>query len=246
MWTVEWFDDRKKRQLTETSSTCQIAVAQPFASLEQHKGRKRKREVERSFGTKPTTEDAIPTPENQNKSIQLDIKVVEHERESSPAGGQGSYLDGQKVQEFQAQLAETHPPDHRDDGSSPESMGYGEHRFFLLKPRTSSSKHVLIPIDSKATLGECLKDRTVLEFPTIYVFPSTAQQLPEEYMLEEDYLKQEGEEQKEFDELLNELDPEILKRLKADHHRSGRAAKEEEVDSKEILDVLKKDFGSLT
>jgi hypothetical protein len=248
MWTVEWFDDRKKRVLTETSSTCPIAVAQPFASPEQHKGRKRKRDFERSLATKPAYQDAISTREDQDEPVQpspkLDIKVVDEEREHSPVGPSNSYFNDQKSQEIQTQLAEADASDHRDNGSSIESMDDGEHWFFLLKPRTSSSKNVLIPLTPNATLGDCLKGRTVLEFPTVYVFPSSSQQLPEEFMLEEDYLKQEGEEQKEFDALLNELDPEILKRLKDDGQRSGGPAKEE-VDSREILDVLKKDFGSL-
>jgi hypothetical protein len=66
-------------------------------------------------------------------------------------------------------------------------------------------------------------------------------------MLEEDYLKQEGEEQKEFDELISELDPEILKRLRDDGRQSSarQDRKAEEVDSREILDVLKKDFGAV-
>jgi hypothetical protein len=248
MWTVEWFDDRKKRVLTETSSTCPIAVAQPFASPEQHKGRKRKRDIERSLATKPASQDATPTREDQDKPVQpspkLDIKVVDEEREHSPVGPSNSYSNDQKSQEIQTQLAEADASDHRDNGTSIESMDDGEHWFFLLKPRTSSSKNVLIPLTPNATLGDCLKGRTVLEFPTVYVFPSSSQQLPEEFMLEEDYLKQEGEEQKEFDALLNELDPEILKRLKDDGQRPGGPAKEE-VDSREILDVLKKDFGSL-
>jgi hypothetical protein len=246
-WTVEWFDNRKERLLTQTSSTCQISVAQPFVSPEQHKGRKRKRAVERSLTAHPITQDAIPAPETQNKPVQLDldVKVVDQEPEYPFAARRGSYSDDQKTQEVKAQLAEADPPDLRDDKSDTEHMGDGEYLFFLLKPRTSSSKHVLIPITSNATLGECLKGRTVLEFPTIYVFPSSAQPLPKDYMLEEDYLKQEGEEQREFNDLLNELDPEILKRLKADGQGAGRATKEEEVDSKEILDVLKKDFGSL-
>jgi hypothetical protein len=248
MWTVEWFDDRKKRVLTETSSTCPIAVAQPFASPEQHKGRKRKRDFERSLATKSASQDAIPTLENQDKHVQsgpkLGIEVVDEEREHSSVGPSNSYSDDLKTSEVQTQLAESNASDNRDNGSSIESMDDGEHRFFLLKPRTSSSKNVLIPLTPDAILGDCLKGRTVLEFPTVYVFPNSSQQLPEEFMLEEDYLRQEGEEQKEFDALLNELDPEILKRLKDDGQRSGGPAKEE-VDSREILDVLKKDFGSL-
>jgi hypothetical protein len=246
MWTVEWLDVRKKRVLTETSSTCQIAVAQPFASPEQHKGRKRKRDFERSLARKSPSQDAAPTPEDQDNSIrlELDVKDINRGRGHSPTRGP-SDTNNQKTQAVTTQLAEADSPHPGDDGSINGSMGEGEHRYFLLKPRTSSSKHVLIPLTSNATLGECLKGRTVLEFPTIYVFPSSTQQLPEDFMLEEDYLKQEGEDQKEFDALLNELDPEILKRLKDDDQRSSRPSKEEEVDSREILDVLKKDFGSL-
>jgi hypothetical protein len=251
MWTVEWFDDQKKRQLTETSSTCQIALAQPFAPREQHKAKKRKRDVDRSLVPDSSiTQDATPTSENQDQPIELgvdlDVKVLDPEREHSPAAGRALNPDEQKVEEVQAHLAEAHDADHSNDGSSTKPMGDGKHRFFLLKPRTSSSRHVLIPLDTNATLGECLNGRTVLEFPTIYVFPDSVQQLPEDFMMEEEYLKQEGEEQKEFNELISELDPEILKRLKDDEQRSapGRG-KDEEVDSKEILDVLKKDFGAV-
>lgn len=61
-------------------------------------------------------------------------------------------------------------------------------------------------------------------------------------MLDEDYRKEEGEQQKEFEELMKDVDPEILKRLRDD----GTATKaDEEVDSKKILDVLKQDLGGL-
>lgn len=251
MWTVEWLDDRKKRLLTETSSTCQITLAHPFAPREQVKTKKRKRTAGSSPSPhSPTTQDGIPTTTDQDKSVKLlvdnDVKVVNQERKHPPSGGQTPDSETQTTEELQAQLARANSPDHCDDGPSTEPLGNGEYRFFLLKPRTSSSKHVLIPISASATLGECLHSRTVLEFPTIYVFPGTLQQLPEQFMLEEEYLKQEGEEQKEFDALMCELDPDILKRLKDDGQQSGRqATKEEEVDSREILDVLKKDFGAV-
>lgn len=250
MWTVEWLDDRKKRLLTETSSTCQIALAHPFAHREQHKTNKRKRNTESSpQPSSPIIQDAVSATTNQDKSVQLEvdnIEVIDQEREHSPAGGRASDPNAQTNEKLQTELAKANTADDRNDGSITEPMGIGEHRFFLLKPRTSSSKHVLIPLSATSTLGECLHGCTVLEFPTIYVFPETTQQLPEEFMLEEDYLKQEGEEQKEFNQLISELDPGILKRLKDDEQQPGhQSRKEEEVDSKEILDVLKKDFGAV-
>jgi succinate dehydrogenase flavin-adding protein (antitoxin of CptAB toxin-antitoxin module) len=67
-------------------------------------------------------------------------------------------------------------------------------------------------------------------------------QLPEEYMLEEEYVKQEGEEQKEFDDLMKELDPDMLRRLR-EGEGEQRDRGGEEVDSSRILDVLKQDLG---
>lgn len=80
------------------------------------------------------------------------------------------------------------------------------------------------------------------EFPTIYYFPATTAALPEKFMRDEDYRKEEGEQQKEFEELMRDVDPEILRRLK-DNKANSRD--EEEVDSKRILDVLKQDLGGL-
>lgn len=61
-------------------------------------------------------------------------------------------------------------------------------------------------------------------------------------MLDEDYRKEEGEQQREFEELMRDVDPEILRRLKDDGTKSKG---DEEVDSKRILDVLKQDLGGL-
>jgi hypothetical protein len=249
MWTVEWLDDHNRRMLTETSSTCQIASAQPFAPREQHKVKKRKRNVGDSIITTSTAlQNATPTPENQNqsiKSVKLDIKIIDQKRQHSPTGRRHSSPTAQTHEGTKTQLAEAHFGNNRHDGSSAKSMGDGQYRFFLLKPRTSSSRHVLIPLTSTATLGECLYGRTVLEFPTIYVFSHSTQPLPQEFMLEEDYMRQEGEEAKEFNDLIKKLDPDTLRRLRDDDRRDdSRTARAEVVDDKAILDVLKKDFGA--
>lgn len=80
------------------------------------------------------------------------------------------------------------------------------------------------------------------EFPTVYYFPAATPELPSEFMLDEEYRKEEGEQQREFEELMKDVDPEVLRRLKGDGTNSKV---DEEVDSKRILDVLKQDLGSL-
>lgn len=80
------------------------------------------------------------------------------------------------------------------------------------------------------------------EFPTVYYFPAATSDLPSEFMLDEDYRREEGEQQREFEELMRDVDPEILRRLKDD---GAKGKGDEEVDSKRILDVLKQDLGGL-
>lgn len=247
MWTIEWFDHQKKRHLTETSSTCQVAVAQPFAPREQHKAKKRKLDIKQAT-TPGSSSNGGPTPDLEHKHKQvrlgLDVQSTAQAREQPPIGERATNPDGREGGESEPPFVEADHTEVFDERSSIKPTDDREYRYFLVKPRTTSSRIVLIPLDSNATLGECLNGRTVLEFPTIYVFPSSME-LSDEFMLEQDYLKQEGEDRKEFDELINELDPEILKRLKEAGQRPGHNARDEVVDSKEILDVLKKDFGAV-
>lgn len=128
------------------------------------------------------------------------------------------------------------------DCVQPNAPTDGRYKFYLLRPRTSSVRRVLIPLTSSDPLGDALRGSTVEEFPTIYYFPSATTGLPTEFMLDEDYRREEGEQQREFEELMKDVDPEILKRLR-DDGTSGKA--DEEVDSKKILDVLKQDLGRL-
>lgn len=124
--------------------------------------------------------------------------------------------------------------------SVPKEQRYS---FYLFRPRTSSARRVLIPLTSSSTLGEALRGNIVEEFPTIYCFATSAPELPEGFVLDEQYRQEEGEQQKEYEELMRDMDPEILKRLKQDE--TGSSKREEEVDSKKILDVLKQDLGGL-
>ncbi|KAH7397091.1 hypothetical protein BKA66DRAFT_566229 [Pyrenochaeta sp. MPI-SDFR-AT-0127] len=246
VWTVEWIDNAKRRVLTETSSTFSIAHAHPF---DQHKGKKRKLGTDTPVTTTSTdTQDAQATSTDQDKSLQsLEPDVNEQKREEHPpTRRRTSALAEEQIPataKGEIHLADPHPPDARNDGPSAQPVDSGQYRFFLIKPRTSSSRHVLIPLTPSHTLAESLHGRTVLEFPTIYVFSSAMTKLPDEFMLEEDYLKLEGEEQKEFDDLMRELDPEILRRLKEEGPQDERG-RGEEVDSKKILDVLKQDLGA--
>lgn len=237
----------RHRVLTQTSSTAQIGNADPFV---QHKSKKRKLGDDISLPAKSKQpQHATHSPASQVKPVDC-LEVVskldgdDHKPNRLPLGQKFTPEEGQDKQSAKGEedLGDTDPRQLRCDGADTQPMGSERHRYFLLRPRTSSSRQVLVPLESTNTLADCLNGRTVLEFPTICAFPNSMAALPEEYMLEEEYIQQEGEEQKEFDELLQELDPEILKRLR-DDGRSRERDKEEELDSSRILDVLKQDLG---
>lgn len=264
VWTVEWIDDASKtRVLTQTSSVQQIKDAQPFAHYGVNsKSKKRKLNTETPAVVAAATTTTIlestqsqqhvaPVAEDQDQPLQqihVDVPISDAQSEPvSPVRGGTTPPRSEKGQpsKREVDVADGRPSDNGHDEPSAHTMG--QPRFFLLKPRTSTSRHVLIPLDYSCTLAESLHGRTVLEFPTIHVFPADMDELPkEEFMLEEEYAELEGEQQKEFDELMGELDPEILKRLKEGEDgmpKNGIGNSDEEVDSKKILDVLKQDLG---
>jgi hypothetical protein len=240
--------------LTQTSSTQQVKDAQPFVqhiTKPTHKSKKRKLNTEaltlRASPSPPLRSDQHRQTDRKDEASPSEdqvqqLEVNDEKSELLPPGRRAS--PQAQEGEGEANMADTYPLEPSIHGPNSQSLDNGQRLYFLLRPRTSTSRHVLIPLTPSHTLAESLHGRIVLEFPTIYAFPTSMAKLPEEFMLEEDYVKQEGEEQKEFDELMRELDPEILRRLKEGDGRvqSERGAGEE-VDEKGILDVLKQDLG---
>ena len=72
------------------------------------------------------------------------------------------------------------------------TLGY---HFYLHRPKTPSSfPKVLAPLNPNKSLERLLRQRLVLEFPTIYVLKAKPDALPEdEFMLEKDFLSATGQ-----------------------------------------------------
>ncbi|KAH8601111.1 hypothetical protein B0O99DRAFT_607992 [Bisporella sp. PMI_857] len=66
--------------------------------------------------------------------------------------------------------------------------------LYLLRHQTPANyPKVLAPINPSATLEKALWERTVLEFPTIYVFETESEEAPAGFMLEKDFLSATGQ-----------------------------------------------------
>lgn len=113
--------------------------------------------------------------------------------------------------------------------------------FFLHRPQTTSKKPVLAPLSPSGTLNMILRNRTVLEFPTIYALPDgektlLADQDKSPFILEEEYLRTAGPaetrqsmESDEDDAADDETMPESSVNL-------------QNVDENKVLEVLKQDL----
>lgn len=122
----------------------------------------------------------------------------------------------------------------------PEQPSVPQVHFYLLLPSTPTSYRVLIPLTSNDSLASALRDRLVLEFPTIYTLKQPPEKLPKGFMNEEDYLRgiaARGHVDRHLDGLLSEArgwgrdDPDT----------DGK----QDVDPRALQDVLKKDLISV-
>lgn len=115
--------------------------------------------------------------------------------------------------------------------------------FYLLKPGTTSKEKVLIPLDRQATLTSCLRDRTVLEFPTIYVLPHEPTSLPPEYMLESTYLQLQKSEKQELREAVASAEEKgAFRHVRSAQAQASSARPNVPLDANSILNVLKRDM----
>ncbi|KAI9828080.1 MAG: hypothetical protein M1832_003607 [Thelocarpon impressellum] len=72
----------------------------------------------------------------------------------------------------------------------PEGESEAPRYFYLLRPHTRSAAHVLIPLSPSVPFSECLRDRVLLEFPTVYALPYPPTELPPGFVSESEYLGQ--------------------------------------------------------
>lgn len=221
IWTVEWIDADKNRTITQTSSAEQIFRASP---LYESPAQKRKRGAEKAAQKAAEKPDAEQQAEKQG---------TEKPQETTEKPQEATEKPQEATEKPQSDPSPNAPSDPTSVDTPTKPAYTPTHIFYLHRPRTSSAHPVLIPLDSATSLSEALTRRTVLEYPTIYMFAADAP-LPEGYMLESAYLKQEGEEAAELEEMLGSVAPGVLKE---------EEGKEEVLDSQRLLDVLKADLG---
>ncbi|KAJ5178217.1 uncharacterized protein N7500_000916 [Penicillium coprophilum] len=114
--------------------------------------------------------------------------------------------------------------------------------FYLHRPRTTTKKPVLAPLLQSSTLNVVLRNRTVLEFPTIYALPESAETLfadkdNSKFILEEDYLRTAGPDEIGQSSTTSDDDD-----AAGNEALPGSSANLQDIDEKLVLEVLKQDL----
>lgn len=243
IWTLEWIHEDQSRELQEVGETTQISEAyrlllahrQPLTHR-QSKSKKRKFQDE---SAKELPEAPEYTTVTRHEARQSPMRVEEEEAKPASASGVDLSVGNPTTKSALEDCSTEQLPADTNDAKPicPDV------HFYLVKPHTSSTRCVLIPLPPDSTLAACLRDRVVLEFPTIQVLSKSPESLPSGFQLEDDYLDDFSKEQGELDELLATVQPSLALTLK-NEHRVAQSTKclDEDFDDKKILEVLKRDL----
>ncbi|CAI7641546.1 unnamed protein product [Penicillium pancosmium] len=178
-WSVEWISasgEKVVRNCLETGFLSEaynraFALPQEDRSVKEEKGEQKEgASVSLDQSNPPSTSEATPTTDASN----------EQQQQTAPSS------TSDPVEKSTETTEEKSP-----------KLPIGPHRdvyLYIHRPQTKTKKPVLAPLPPSATLGSVLRDRTVLEFPTIYALPDSVEKLGAEnedglFILEEEYLR---------------------------------------------------------
>jgi hypothetical protein len=223
-WTVEWITANGKKVTRNCLESCTLAEAYDriYPQPKERAGEivpKAKKDGQISESTGDREQELEPTSSEQ-------------QTQSETVGPPSAAPTGQST---------TEPTPDQPSGSFESKHEIIPHRgisFYLHRPRTATKQPVLISLAPTMTFTSALRDRSVLEFPTIYALPQPPEALRAEkespmFLLEEDYLRTERPE--------TDLSEAMVQDASQDQVDAGDLDIGN-IDEKKVLEVLKQDL----
>ena len=227
VWTVEWIESNGDKVVSEVFEGATIEEA--WKDVLKERGKKRKREEEKEESTSNTRAQPAPRPTTlaDSTAILLPAEIAT----AAPSDNQ--------------ELIEAPAIEDDEQKEEPVIRQY----FYLHKPHTPSNIKVLIPLDALSSLTSSLRDRVLLEIPTIYYLPHSAESLPSNYMTEQAYLSRSNGSAPRVGDFTVDAAGARKEKLQggifASRPESGLEDEDDhELDEKSILDMLRRDAGS--
>jgi hypothetical protein len=241
VWSVEWVVEGEKR-IAEVDESRTLEEAYKELMVEKERENKKR---------KRTQDDAASKAQKQK--VQTEKPEVEETKVEGAPAELETALDSESATKETPTIAPsadeaetTKEQQPSEEAASPQETTH----FYLHRPHTSSTNTVLIPLISTTTLTTALHQKHVLEFPTIYAFtsintPEPTNSLPQGFITLQQYTQHITDDDKELQDLMSAV-PEGQRKIPLDAGIFGRPeVKREEVDEKEVLEMLQRDADAL-
>ncbi|KAL4898903.1 hypothetical protein BDW74DRAFT_120796 [Aspergillus multicolor] len=212
-WTIEWVTDdgTNKMNCAETATIAEGYNRAFPMTREERLSRPQESEATKETEEKTEAEtDAYATQERLQQLLESTVPVsetTESEMPTQPSTTEAPPPPNDQPAESTPAQNETTPVSQQTPIPTPlsaENNPITPHRdvyFYIHRPRTATRQPVLAPLSPETSLATALKNRVVLEFPTIYVLRSPlapestketdtgADESNAKYILEADYLQ---------------------------------------------------------
>jgi hypothetical protein len=216
-----------------------LAITRPYTwAFLKHTGQSKKRKREAGADTNPSL---VEQSKCDTESSPKAIKEGEGADDDNPSSTAGEALASTELSISDAKSVNTKIGDNEQEQlelEPGEADDYGNY-FYLVKPHTSGARKVLIPLSPTDCLQQCLRDQTVLEFPTVQILPHPPNALPSHFVLEVDYLNKFDEQRDKMQRLVAEIDIPNVEQKKVDLDPSAVASIP---NASDILATLEKDI----
>lgn len=181
-WQVEWVREADAGGRILNKSVDKWPIADIYSLLLEEQRKKNMKPEEKAAEKKRKAEEAKERQLKRVKSEESTLDISPLSLFQNPTGAWNVILDQPILSKPQNLESKSHTSRKLDP----------KYHFYLHRPKTRPSyPKVLIPLDPIQPLCKALQNRTVLEFPTIYVFES--EKVPETFMLERAYIEATGD-----------------------------------------------------
>ena len=235
-WTIEWVHANGKRQLSRTRDNLPVAEAYE-AVLHPRVYKKRKRKAEDATEEIP---GKIVGP-SQSRNVTLpDVKTEDFKNgKENDSHNQPSETPTDKPPETEESSETAMEKEVQANGTTPLAKE-PTLSFYLHTPSLPSRHPVLAPLEADTNLSTALRNRLVLEYPTIYIFNQMPDEpLPDGYLTEQQYYDM------SIKERFGDLDEgEIVEDVGNEGDLEDPASLVKKLDERKLLEVLEKDIGS--
>jgi hypothetical protein len=238
VWSVEWIVGGEKR-VAEVDESRTLDEAYKELMVEKERENKKRKRTQDDAAAKAQKRKLLTDSEVDAKEVDIIAAELEAATQS------GRTAEGTLTIALPADEAEA-TETLQEEAAPPQETVH----FYLHKPHTSSTNTVLISLTPTSTLTTALHQKHVLEFPTIYAFtsitsPECTNPLPTGFITLEQYTQHITDDDKELQGLMSSI-PEGQRKLPLDGCIFGRPEeKREEVDEKEVLEMLQRDADAL-